>query len=101
MTRIFRGTSGHREGWLGEIAGLEATLAAAEQKLQTMKQLNPTSATRVTPANPPPPRGRSVERTMPPMQPSDIEFPGRRMRMATRGWTSSAASRVTQVWRVS
>jgi hypothetical protein len=28
-----------REGWLGEIAGLEATLTAAEQKLQTMQQL--------------------------------------------------------------
>ncbi len=29
-----------REGWLGEIAGLEATLAAAEQKLHTMEQLS-------------------------------------------------------------
>ncbi len=29
-----------REGWLGEIAGLEATLAAAEQKLHTMDQLS-------------------------------------------------------------
>ncbi len=29
----------HREGWLGEIAGLEATLAAADQKLQGMKQI--------------------------------------------------------------
>jgi hypothetical protein len=29
----------HREGWLGEIAGLEATLAAADQKLQAMKQI--------------------------------------------------------------
>ena len=28
-----------REGWLGEIAGLEATLAAAHQKLQAMKQI--------------------------------------------------------------
>ena len=28
-----------REGWLGEIAGLQATLGAAEQKLQTMKQI--------------------------------------------------------------
>ena len=28
-----------REGWLGEIAGLEATLEAAEQKLQTMHQI--------------------------------------------------------------
>jgi hypothetical protein len=28
-----------REGWLGEIAGLDATLAAAEQKLQTVQQL--------------------------------------------------------------
>jgi len=28
-----------REGWLGEIAGLEATLAAADQKLQAMKQI--------------------------------------------------------------
>ncbi len=28
-----------REGWLGEIAGLEATLAAAGQKLQSMKQI--------------------------------------------------------------
>jgi hypothetical protein len=28
-----------REGWLGEIAGLEATVAAAEQKLQTMNQI--------------------------------------------------------------
>src|SRR5260370_11959012 len=27
----------HREGWLGEIAGLEATVAAADQKLQAMK----------------------------------------------------------------
>lgn len=29
----------HREGWLGEIAGLEATLAAADQKLQAMRQI--------------------------------------------------------------
>ena len=29
----------HREGWLGEIAGLDATLAAADQKLQVMQQL--------------------------------------------------------------
>jgi hypothetical protein len=28
-----------REGWLGEIAGLQATLVAAEQKLQSMKQI--------------------------------------------------------------
>jgi hypothetical protein len=28
-----------REGWLGEIAGLEATLASADQKLQAMKQI--------------------------------------------------------------
>jgi hypothetical protein len=28
-----------REGWLGEIAGLEATLEAAKQKLQVMKQI--------------------------------------------------------------
>ncbi|HEY5987985.1 MAG TPA: site-specific integrase, partial [Streptosporangiaceae bacterium] len=28
-----------REGWLGEIAGLEASLAAADQKLQAMKQI--------------------------------------------------------------
>ena len=28
-----------REGWLGEIAGLQATLGAAEQKLQTMKHI--------------------------------------------------------------
>jgi integrase len=28
-----------REGWLGEIAGLEATLQAAQQKLQTMRQI--------------------------------------------------------------
>ncbi|MFG3022018.1 hypothetical protein ACGFZQ_26290 [Streptomyces sp. NPDC048254] len=28
------------EGWLGEIAGLEATLDAAEQKLQTMQKLS-------------------------------------------------------------
>ncbi len=28
-----------REGWLGEIAGLEATLEAAGQKLQTMRQI--------------------------------------------------------------
>ena len=28
-----------REGWLGEIAGLEATLAAAGQKLQAVKQI--------------------------------------------------------------
>jgi integrase len=28
-----------REGWLGEIAGLQATLGAAEQKLQTMEQI--------------------------------------------------------------
>src|SRR5260370_40305429 len=27
----------HREGWLGEIAGLEATVAAADQKLQAME----------------------------------------------------------------
>jgi hypothetical protein len=26
-------------GWLGEIAGLEASLAAAEQKLEAMRQL--------------------------------------------------------------
>jgi integrase len=32
-------TEASREGWLGEIAGLEATLAAADQKLQTMKQI--------------------------------------------------------------
>jgi integrase len=29
----------HREGWLGEIAGLEATLAAADQKVQAMEQI--------------------------------------------------------------
>ena len=28
-----------REGWLGEIAGLEATLEAAKQKLQAMQQI--------------------------------------------------------------
>ena len=28
-----------REGWLAEIAGLEATLAAADQKLQAMQQI--------------------------------------------------------------
>jgi len=28
-----------QEGWLGEIAGLEATLAAAKQKLETMRRL--------------------------------------------------------------
>lgn len=27
------------EGWLGEIAGLEANLEAAKQKLQAMKQI--------------------------------------------------------------
>lgn len=32
-------TEARREGWLGEIAGLEATLGAAEQKLQTMRQI--------------------------------------------------------------
>lgn len=31
-------TEARREGWLGEIAGLEATLQAAEQKLQAMPQ---------------------------------------------------------------
>jgi hypothetical protein len=34
-----RTAEAHREGWLGEIAGLEATLAAADQKLQAMKQI--------------------------------------------------------------
>jgi hypothetical protein len=29
----------HREGWPGEIAGLQATLAAADRKLQAMKQI--------------------------------------------------------------
>lgn len=29
-----------RENWLGELAGLEATLAAAEQKLDSMRQLS-------------------------------------------------------------
>ncbi|WP_329536822.1 site-specific integrase (plasmid) [Streptomyces sp. NBC_01450] len=33
-------TEARREGWLGEIAGLEATLEAAEQKLQTMHKLS-------------------------------------------------------------
>ena len=32
-------TEARREGWLGEIAGLEATLAAADQKLQTIRQI--------------------------------------------------------------
>ena len=32
-------TEARREGWLGEIAGLEATLEAAQQKLQTMDQI--------------------------------------------------------------
>ncbi len=32
-------TEARREGWLGEIAGLEATLQAAGQKLQTMHQI--------------------------------------------------------------
>ena len=32
-------TEARREGWLGEIAGLEATLEAAEQKLQAMRQI--------------------------------------------------------------
>jgi hypothetical protein len=29
----------HGEGWFGEIAGLEATLSAADQKLQGMRQI--------------------------------------------------------------
>jgi hypothetical protein len=29
----------HRGGWPGKIVGLEATLAAADQKLQAMKQI--------------------------------------------------------------
>ena len=32
-------TEARREGWPGEIAGLEATHQAAEQKLQTMRQI--------------------------------------------------------------
>lgn len=32
-------TEARREGWLGEIAGLEATLEAATQKLQAMQQI--------------------------------------------------------------
>ena len=32
-------TEAHREGWLGEIAGLEATLGAAEHKLKIMRQI--------------------------------------------------------------
>jgi hypothetical protein len=32
-------TEARREGWLGEIAGLEATLEAAEHKLQAMRQI--------------------------------------------------------------
>ena len=32
-------TEARREGWPGEIAGMEATLQAAEQKLQTMHQI--------------------------------------------------------------
>ena len=32
-------TEAKRENWLGEVAGLEATLAAAEQKLDSMRQL--------------------------------------------------------------
>ena len=32
-------TEARREGWLGETAGLEASLQAAEQKLQTMHQI--------------------------------------------------------------
>ena len=32
-------TEAEHYGWLGEIAGLQATLAAAEQKLSTMRQL--------------------------------------------------------------
>jgi hypothetical protein len=32
-------TEARREGWPGEISGLEATLQAAEQKLQTMHRI--------------------------------------------------------------
>ena len=32
-------TEARRDGWLGEISGLEATLQAAEQKLQTMYRI--------------------------------------------------------------
>jgi len=40
-------TEARREGWLGEVAGLETSLAAAEQKLQAARQLGarPTAIT--------------------------------------------------------
>lgn len=36
-----RVTEGHREGWLGEVSGLEAILAAADLKLQVMQRIAP------------------------------------------------------------
>jgi hypothetical protein len=40
-TRLFRIAEAEHYGWLGEIAGLQASLTAAEQKLDTMRHHEP------------------------------------------------------------
>ncbi len=42
----------HQRGWLGEVEGLEATIAAADQKLTTMRRSAPV---KLLPTSPPVP----------------------------------------------
>ncbi|MCW2915081.1 MAG: transposase [Actinomycetia bacterium] len=106
------------QGWLGEVAAIEASLAAAEQKLTAMRQLAakhtppstsacPTSGP--TPADPAevPERGPATEKTRPPpmqsqdssqsqcvkssaksMQPEDFKIISDKTRSARSAWSS-------------